>query len=115
MEWITIILGFLQPLLARCFSQVSSETPKEYLAGYYNPATNTMEPHIVRQAMGQTRRSILKARRSLSREDRRNFPRYSRDEIYALTESQLIEALHAPDDVLVGVFSAAAALPDDDD
>jgi len=115
MEWITIILTFLQPLLAKCFSQVSSETPKDFLSGYYNASTGKMDSWIVRHSMGQTRRAILKTRRSLSRQERRDFPRYSNSDIYGLTEQQLIEAMNAPDDKLAEVFAAAAALPDDDD
>ena len=114
MEWLPIILSFLQPFLAKCFAQQSTESPKEYLTSLYNASNGKMDSDLVIDAMSQTRRAIRKARRNASREDRRNFPRYSRDEIYDITERQLIEAMNAPPEQLAAVFASAAALSDDD-
>jgi hypothetical protein len=109
-----LILGLLGPLLAKCLDKVSSEPPKEYLAPHYNESTGRMDPDIVREAIPQTRRAVLKARRQSSREERRSMKRYSYDDLYKLAEKKLIEAMNATPDEVAAVYAAAKALPDED-
>lgn len=114
MGWETIILSLLESLLAKCFSQVSSETPQEYLRPYYDEASGRMDPDIVREAIPQTRKAVLKARRQATREDRKTMPRYSREDLYLLTEQKLIQAMNASPETVKAAFAAAEALPDED-
>lgn len=116
MDWLAIVFKFLDPLLAKCFSQVSSEDPKEYLKAHYNESTNRMDASLVRHSMGATARAVREARRSLkTREEKRDFPRYSREELFAMTERRLIEAMNATPTQLKAAFKMAAQLPDEDE
>lgn len=109
-----LILALLGPMLAKCLDQVSSETPAEYLKPHFNSATGRMDPDIVREAMPQTRKAALKARRQASKEDRKKMQRLSYDDVYNITEKKLIEALNAPAEVVASVYAAAKELGDDD-
>ncbi|HQZ66221.1 MAG TPA: hypothetical protein PLY87_14130 [Planctomycetaceae bacterium] len=114
MGWETLILSLLGPLLAKCFNQVSSETPAEYLRPHYDEATGKMDPDIVREAIPATRRAVLKARRQSSREDRKTIPRYSKNDLYLLAETKLIEAMNAPPEAVAAAYAAAKELSEED-
>ena len=114
MDWIGLITKYLDLFLIRCFDQVSSETPQQYLASHYDPISGRMDESLVRSAMPQTRRAIVKARQAAPRAERRNFPRYGRDEIYTITETRLIEAMNASESEVAAVKSVAATMGDDD-
>ena len=111
MDWVSIIGTFLFPLLAKCFSGFSSEKPQYYLRCHYDEASGTMDSGLVTDAIPQTRRAIRKAYRSTPRSERGAFPRYSREELYAIAEQKLIEAMNASDEQI----SAAYAAAEDDD
>ena len=113
MEWLPIIFKFLDVFLAQCQNAVSTETPQEYLRAHYDSASGTMERNVVLDAMVQTRRAIRKARQELSPADRHRFPRYSRDDVYQMTENRLIDAMNATDDQVIEARAAAAALGGD--
>jgi hypothetical protein len=115
MEWVPLILNFLQPLLLKCFDRQSTEDPQEVLRESYDPTTGKMDPAIVNDAIPQTRRAFNRARKSASREERRNAPRYSRQELYDITEKGLIESMNAPPETVASVRTAAALLRDNDD
>ena len=100
-------------MLAKCFNQLSSETPAEYLKPHYDEATGKMDHGIVRDAMPQTRRAIRKAHRQATREERQSLPRFSREDIYNLTEEKLIEAMRATPETVAAVFAAAESIEDD--
>jgi hypothetical protein len=114
MDWMLIISGLLTPLLAKSFNQVSSEEPSDYLKPHYNAATGKMDPEIVRAAMPKTRQAILKARRQASHAERKTMPRFGRDDIYALAESKLIEAMNADSETVAKAYAAATELGDDE-
>ena len=113
MEWLPIIFKFLDMFLAQCQNAVSSETPQAYVLAHYNAATGKLERGIVLDAMTQTYRAIRKARHELSPADRKDFPRYSRTEVYDITEHRLLDAMNATDDQVAAARAAAATLEDD--
>ena len=110
MEFLPLILPFLDKFLTMCLDKVSSESPQEYLADHYNALTGKMDSGIVRDAMPQTRRAALKARQGATKEQRKNWPRYSKEEIYAITEKRLIEAATATPEQMSAAMSACASI-----
>ena len=114
MEWLTIITTFLQPIILKCFEKTSAEDPQEFLRSNYNAATGRMNPEVVEDAIPATRRAVRRAHRSLSREDRKKFPRYTREELYDVAEKSLIDSMNAPQERVAAVRSEAAGLPDED-
>jgi hypothetical protein len=115
MEWATIILGLLGPFLAKCHSQSekAAQDPKEYLKENYDESTGKMDESLVRRSMASTRKAIKKAKKGASREERKTFPHYSRDEIYQMTEKKLVEAMNAPPEQVASAFAVAATLTDE--
>src|SRR6187431_3156607 len=95
MDWLLIIKGFLGPMLAHCWEQISTEDAQAVLRSSYNATTGRMDPDLVQEAIPATRKAVLKARRQASHEDRKLMPRYSRADLYEIAESQLIEAMNA--------------------
>lgn len=114
MDWITIIGGLVGPIIAKCFSQTSSEDPQQVLKAAFNPATGRMDPDLVNDCIPAVRKAANKAHRQASREDRKKFPRLSRNDLYKIAETELIEAMNAPPEKLLAVFSAAETIGDDD-
>ena len=115
MDWITIIGGFLQVFLAKCYAQQETgENPKEFLRRHYDASTGKIDPSIVHQSMPATRRAEAKARRDLSHAERKLTPKLTNAELYDLAEKKLIEGMNADESTLIGVFSSAAALRDED-
>ncbi len=115
MDWTILIFSILDPLLARCLDQVSSEDPQEYLRAHYNAESRQMDPSVVGDAMRQTYRAIRKAKQSCdSRTERRNFPRYGRHDVYALTERRLIEAMNASEDEVGAAVLAGRSIQDEE-
>lgn len=115
MDWTALIIKYLDPILAKCLSQFSSETPQEYLRANYNAESNTMDPSVVRDAIPATMKAIRKARRALHPRNRRDFPVYSREDVRAMTEKRLIDAMDASEAQVSAVQTAAATLVDDDE
>jgi hypothetical protein len=115
MEWIPLILNFLQPLLLKCFDRQSTEDPQAVLRESYDSATGRMDPDLLNDCIPQTRRAFNRARRTAPREERRNAPRYSREELYDITEKGLIDSMNAPPEKVAQVRSLAATLRDDED
>lgn len=115
MEWVPLILNFLQPLLLKCFDRQSTEDPQEVLRESYDPVTGKMDPDLVNDCIPQTRRAVNRARKNASREERRSAPRYSRAELYEITEKGLIDSMNAPPEKVAQVRSVAATLRDDED
>ena len=114
MDWAAIIGGIVGALIAQCFSRFSTEDPQEYLRANYDAATGKLDSSVVRDAMNQTRKAIRKAHRQASRQDRKTMPRYSNQDIYDLTEQNLLKAMNAPKSEIVAVFATAASLGEDD-
>jgi len=112
-DWMSLISGFLIPMFAQCLNRVSSETPEEYLRPHYDPITGKMDPELVTDAMSRTKRAIRKAYNNTPKKERGAFPRYSRDEVYAITEAKLIEAMNAPPEAVAAAMASAATLGDD--
>jgi hypothetical protein len=115
MEWVTIIGGLLLPMLAKCWNKTSVEDPQTVLKANYDPSTGKMDSDIVNDAIPATRRAVRKARKNADPSDRREFPRYTRHELYYIAEKNLIDAMNAPPEKVEQVMAAAAALPDEDD
>ena len=113
MEWLPIIFKFLDVFLAQCQNAVSTETPQEYVRAHYNASTGTLDRGIVLDAMVETRRAIRKARMELSPADRHRFPRYSREDVYRITEDRLMDVMNATDDQVIEARALAAAMGDD--
>ena len=97
MEWLTLITTFLQPILLKCWDKTSAE-----------------DPEVVHDALPATRRAVRRARHEASREERQTFPRYTREELYQLAESTLIESMNATPETVARVKLAAAGLPDNE-
>lgn len=109
MDWIALIFTFLDPLLVKCLAQFSADPPKEYLLANYDAVSGRMDPGLVEDSMRSTMQAVRHARRALEgREERRDFPRYSREELYSMTERRLIEAMNAPVEVLQAAMAAVA-------
>jgi hypothetical protein len=108
MDWAILIKVFLDPFLAQCLKQFSSETPQEYVRAHFNATTGTLDREIVLDAMNQTRKAIRRARLSKSPEERKTCPRYSREQVYKMTEDRLLDAMNATDEQVALAFSAAA-------
>lgn len=115
MEWISIILPLLQPMLLKCFEKTSMEDPQEYLRSNYNASTGKLDRDVVLDAIPATRRAIRKAHRNASRAERKNFVRLSKSELYEITEKSLIESMNAPPEAVAACREVAAGMPDDDD
>lgn len=114
-DWLSLIAAVLQPMFLKCHSQTSVEDPQTVLRSAYDPSSGKMDPELVNDAIPTTRRAIRRARRSASPEDRKNFPRYSRAELYDIAESNLIQAMNATPERIEEISKIAAALPDDDE
>lgn len=115
MDWIAAIRAFLEPILLRCLEKTSTEDPQQILRDAYDPVSGKMDPDIVNEALPAARKAVRKAQRSASREDRRNCPRYSRAELYQITEQNLIESMHATPEHVANVRAVAATMGDSDD
>lgn len=115
MEWITLITGLLLPLLQRCREkQGATDDPQVYLRAVYNPETGKFPEEVVNDAVPQTRRAIKKAFRDTPRDQRKNFPRYRRTEVYDIAEKGLLKAMNAAPEEVAQVMAAAAELPDEE-
>lgn len=115
MNWVALITSLLGPMLAKCFQEQSSEEPQAYLARHYDATASKMDADLVRDAMPATARAVRKAHRQCrTKEDRKSFPRYSRDELYALTEDRLITAMKADPTEVASAYAAAASMTEDD-
>lgn len=115
MEWLPSILSFLQPLLLKCFDRQSTEDPQAVLREAYDPVSGKMDPDLVNDCIPQTRRAFSKARKSATREQRRNAPKYDRAGLYDMTEKALIDSMNAPPEAVAQVRSVAGTLRDDED
>lgn len=115
MGTIALIFDILGPLLAKCHSQVSAEDPREYLKAHHDPQMDTFDDGIVRDAMPQTYRAIRHAKRQTPRAERRDFPKYSRDDVRSMTIDKLKQSLNASDNEVAACQAAAASLPDSDE
>jgi hypothetical protein len=115
MEWIPLILNFLQPLLLKCFDRQSTEDPQEVLREAYDPITGRMDRDLVNDVIPRTRRAYQKARDKQPKEVRRAAPRYSRAELYDITEKALIDSMNAPPEMVGQVREVARQMRDDED
>lgn len=114
MEWLSLILTFLQPLWSKCHDKTSSEDPQQMLRENYDAQTGRMDPDLVNAAIPKTRRAIHKARANASKEDRKSFPKYTREEIYRIAEQGLIESMNASPERVTAIRKAADLLVDED-
>lgn len=114
MEWLLLVNQFLMPMLLKCFGQISSETPQEYLRRSYDPVTGKLEQDIVLDAIPTTARAVRKAWRHTPRHERGNKPRYSREALYDLTEVKLIEAMNATPEQVAACAEVVAKMGVDD-
>lgn len=103
----------LNALLAKCVSQVSSETPQEYCKAHYNAVTGRMDPDVVEECIPEARRAALKARRQVSKSERKDIPKLSRQDLYDRCEKQLIAAMTATPEQVAACMATAAELGDD--
>ena len=115
MDFFSIISGLLLPLLAKCFQGVSSDDPRQYLRDHYDSSSDSFDSGLVADCMPQTYRAIRKARRQCNHKDRKNFPQYSRDQVYKMTEESLRDAMKADDAAVAAVMAAAGQLSGVDD
>lgn len=115
MEWISLITGILGPLLLKCLGKTSAEDPRAFLTSHYDASTDSFSGNVVQDALPQTYRAIRMARRRTAPKDRKNFPRYSRDEVVSMTKDHLKKSMNATDDQLTACKAMADQLPDDDD
>lgn len=114
MEWIPLVLNFLQPLLLKCFEKTSAEDPQEFLKENYNAVSGKMNPDVVADAIPSARRAARRARLDAPHSERKNFPRYTKAELYDIAEKGLIDSMNAPPEKVAAVRAAAAAIPDID-
>lgn len=114
MEWITLITTLLGPLLMKCFQGSSNEDPREFLKAHYNPDTDEFSGNIVEDALPQTYRAIRKARRQTPHKERKNFPKYSREEVIQMTKDHLKDSMKASDEKLRACKVEADSLEDED-
>ena len=116
MDWISIIGSLLLPIITKCWTtQENSDTdPQEYLRANYDSATGRMSPDVVNAALSSTRKAMYKAKRQASKQDRKNFPRFTKEQIYNIAEKNLIDAMIADDDEVSRIYSEAMQLGDDD-
>jgi hypothetical protein len=115
MEWAILIQSFLQPLLLKCFDRTSTENPQDVLRRNYDPITGHMDSDLVEDAIPAARRAVHRARKSLSREERKTFPKLSYNQLYELAEKNLIDAMNASPEAVTQCRSVAASLRDSDD
>lgn len=115
MEWLALVERLFGPLLLKCFEKTSAEDPQDFLRSQYNAHTGTMDRDVVQDSIPQMRRALRRARRDADRDERRNFPRLSKSELYDLTEQELIKAMNAPPETVASARAVASGLPDEDD
>lgn len=115
MDFTALIISLLQPLLLKCWDKTSTEDPQEFLRSNYDATIGKFDRDVVEDSIPQTRRAVRKARQRLNRDERRQFPKYSKTELYELTEKGLLESMNAPPETVGSVRAMAAGLPDDDD
>lgn len=115
MEWLTLVLNFFQPLVLKCFEKTSSEDPQLVLREAYDPVTQRMDPALVNQAIPRARQAANRARSSMSKADRKQFPRLSRADLYEVAEKGLIDGMNATQEKMGSIRSVASALTDEDD
>jgi len=110
MGWEALIISLLQPMLLKCFENFSSENPQDYLKDCCDVYGN-LYPDIVHDAMPQTRRAVRRAYLS-GGSDRPagEFPRYSRQELYRLTEETLRRSMEATPEELTVIRDVAENL-----
>lgn len=118
MEWITRIFGLIGPFLAECQKKNNpTQTPAEAqadLRAQYNAMTGRMNPRLVRQVVPQVRRAENKARRNGTKQERKDNPRLTKDQLYDMADKSLIQAMAADKAQLRVAYAAAAKLGDDD-
>lgn len=119
MDWALIIGPLISGLLAKIFSQcdesVSSQDPVEYLVANYDRSTGEFSRPVMQAAIRQTRKAINHAKKNASRQDRKSFPKYSRDNISDIAYDKLYEAMTASATEVRAAFTMAAMLSDGDD
>lgn len=115
MEWLTLVLNFFQPLVLKCFEKTSSEDPQLVLREAYDPVNQRMDPSLVNQAIPRARQAANRARTSMSKAERKQFPRLSRSDLYEVAEKGLIDAMNATPEKMGSIRSVASALTDEDD
>lgn len=104
---------FLSAMLVQCLSGFSSQTPQEYVRDHFDPTTGRIDPDLVDDALPAAARAARKARRSLPRDERKDAPKLSREDLYARTEAQLIEGMNATPEAVAACREFAATLGDD--
>lgn len=113
MEWVTIISTLLLPILAKCWGDEEGTDGQEFLKANYNTTTGRMNPNVVNRALPATRRAMHKAKMQCKdRRERRNFPAYTKAQIYELAEKNLIDAMNANEDKAIAVYAEADRLGD---
>lgn len=114
MEWITLITGILGPMLLKCMQKTSTEDPRAFLKSHYDATTDSFSGGVVEDALPQTYRATRIARRRTPPKDRKNFPRYSNDDIVKMTKDHLKDSMNATDTQLATCQAVADQLPEDD-
>lgn len=112
MNWIPIIFDIALPVLLKCLQQQTSQTPQEYIADHYDAETGKLDRRLVKDAIPSTMYAIRKAHREAKKEDRKSFPKFSRDDVYALTEQRLIDSMTATEEEVARVSAIAANMGD---
>lgn len=112
MEWLTLVLSFVQPLLLKCFEQNFSEDPQAFLKQNYDPVNGMFYPDVVHDSIPAVRRGVIRARRSLRKAERAKAPQYSKADLYQLTEQALTDAMNATPEKVGAVRATAEALED---
>lgn len=114
MEWLTIISTLVLPMLAKCWGNEGSSDPQEFLKSKYDSESGKMDPATVRRAVPATRKAIAKAKREATKADRKNFPKYTKEEVYSMAEDNLVKAMSASKKQATKVYEAAMKLGDDE-
>lgn len=114
MEWVAIISTLVLPMLAKCWGTEGDSDPQEFLKSKYDSESGKMDPATVRRAIPATRKAIAKAKRKASKEDRKNFPKYSKEEVYNMAEQNLVKAMNANKKETAKVYEAAMKLGNDE-
>lgn len=108
-----LFVQLLNAMLVKCLSDISSQTPQEYVRDHFDATTGRIDPELVNDAMPAAARAARKARRSMPRDERKDAPKLSREDLYARTEAQLIEGMNATPEQVAACMEFAATLGDD--
>ena len=112
MGWIAIVGPLINLALTALFKKCNPEetkgkTPQEYVRSGYNPQTDSFSKPLVKAAMKAVNQSISHHKQSLSRDERKRFPKPTTAEVREAAIAKLRETMNASPAQIRAVFSLA--------